>query len=141
MEYGRLIDKVSVNADPPGDKLDLSVFPGVWVNSNPDTHGICRVEFALDDGELSCRIEAAGPDGRIDWGYANDIHTYADGPTGKNAWGFTARYDFGFVDVEMQGNLTKGLMVLATLNRFRDDSGRSNYFLREYYAMTHELFV
>jgi len=34
----------------------------------------------------------------------------------------------------------KGLLVLAQFHLYKDDSKRESYFLREYYAKTHDLF-
>jgi len=34
----------------------------------------------------------------------------------------------------------KGLLVLAQFHLFKDDSGRADYFLREYFAMSHDRF-
>jgi prophage maintenance system killer protein len=34
----------------------------------------------------------------------------------------------------------KGLLVLAQFHLFKDDNKRASYFLREYYAKTHDLF-
>ena len=36
--------------------------------------------------------------------------------------------------------LMKGLLVLAQFHLFKDDNKRASYFLREYYAKTHDLF-
>jgi hypothetical protein len=140
MQHSRLVDRVE--APPQGAKeLDRGVFTGAWINSNPDTAGFTKIAFALaDDGALECRVEAVGTDGIIDWGTADDIELYAAGPAANRAFGFSARYDFGFLEVQIQGNLNKGLMVLATFNRFKDGSGRSDYFLREYFAATHDRF-
>ncbi len=144
MEHARLADAVPTDAlsnTGGGRNLDLGAFPGTWVNSNPDTPGFTRVEFVVDGGRLECRVEGIGPDGRVDWGYADDIELYAATPRARKMSGFTAHYSFDFMDVQLEGNLNKGLMVLVTLTRFKDDSGRCDYFMREYFSVTHELFA
>jgi hypothetical protein len=140
MQHSRLADKLET--PPQGAKeLDRGVFTGAWINSNPDTAGFTKIIFSTgDDGALECRVQAVGTDGLIDWGPAKDVELYAAGPAARRAFGFSARYDFGFLEVQIQGNLNKGLMVLATFNRFTDDSGRCDYFLREYFAATHDRF-
>ncbi|HEX9698652.1 MAG TPA: hypothetical protein VGD06_04245 [Acidobacteriota bacterium] len=140
MQHSRLADKLET--PPQGAKeLDRGVFTGAWINSNPDTAGFRKITFATgENGELECRAEAVGTNGIIDWGAAAAIELYAAGPAANRAFGFSARYDFGFLEVQIQGNLNKGLMVLATFNRFTDDSGRCDYFLREYFAATHDRF-
>jgi len=140
MQHSRLADQIET---PPqgGTELDRGVFPGAWINSNPDTAGFTKIVFSTgENGELECRVEAVGTDGVIDWGTAAAIELYAAGPTATRAFGFSAHYDFGFLEVQIQGNLNKGLMVLATFNRFKEGSGRSDYFLREYFAATHDRF-
>jgi hypothetical protein len=53
------------------------------------------------------------------------------------AAGFTCTYDFGFAETELQGMIMKGLLVLAQFHRFKDNSKRADYFVREYYALEH----
>jgi hypothetical protein len=36
--------------------------------------------------------------------------------------------------------IMKGLLVLAQFHLFKDDSGRADYFLREYFALSHDRF-
>ena len=143
MQHARLADVVPTEAlSDTGRSLDLGAFPGTWVNSNPDTPGFTKVEFQVsDDGRLACRVVGIGPDGPIDWGYADDIELYGATPSAAKMGGFTARYSFDFMDVQLEGNLNKGLMVLVTLTRFKDNSGRCDYFMREYFSVTHELFA
>ena len=49
------------------------------------------------------------------------------------ALAFEATYDHGFLEVHLQANVKAGVLVVASLNRFVDDSGRSSYFTREFY--------
>ena len=58
-------------------------------------------------------------------------------PSSRAGTGFTCVYDFGFAETELQAMLLKGLMVLAQLHRFKDASGRMDYFVREYFALSH----
>jgi hypothetical protein len=46
---------------------------------------------------------------------------------------FTAVYDFPDMQCRMQGNVNQGLLVIACFTTFRDPSGRSNYFAREFF--------
>jgi hypothetical protein len=36
--------------------------------------------------------------------------------------------------------IMKGLIVLAQVHKFKDDSGRMDYFVREYYAVVHDRY-
>jgi len=119
--------------------MELGALLGTWINSNPDTNSIARLEATDRNGKLELRISAVGPDGFIDWGTA-EAQVFAATAESKVGAGFTCRYDFGFAETRMQGMIMKGLLVLAQFHLFKDDSKRASYFLREYYAATHERF-
>jgi hypothetical protein len=137
----RLADDVAPGAAAAGPRpLDLSAFPGRWINANPATKAIAWLELAVEGGRLTVRVVAVTPDGTLDWGEVEADALYATGPASDAGLGFTAGYDFGFMRTDLEGNLNKGLMVLAVYNRFRDGSGRPAYFTREYFAVTHDRF-
>jgi hypothetical protein len=46
---------------------------------------------------------------------------------------FFAVYDFDFMRMFLAANMNKGLLIIASYNTFRDGSGRSNYFSREFF--------
>lgn len=135
MQFAQLSDRVDIIASnklPP----DLQALPGVWINSNPNTNGIARMVMTESEGKLSLQVFAVGPDGLIDWGSA-DVKVFAAVPNSRVAAGFTCNFDFGFAETELQGMIMKGLLVLAQFHRFKDDSKRADYFVREYYALEH----
>ena len=135
MQYAQLSDRVE-NTQSNGAITDLHALPGVWINSNPDTNGIARLEISETNGQLSVQTFAVGPNGLIDWGNT-DVKVFAGLPTSRVAAGFTCLYEFGFVETELQGMIMKGLLVLAQFHRFKDNSKRADYFVREYYALEH----
>jgi hypothetical protein len=135
LQFAQLSDRVE-NPQSNGVITDLHALPGVWINSNPDTNGIARLVISEANGHLSLQAFAVGPDGLIDWGNT-DVTVFAGGPTSRVAAGFTCLYDLGFVATELQGMIMKGLLVLAQFHRFKDDSKRADYFVREYYALEH----
>ena len=47
--------------------------------------------------------------------------------------GFLARYDFGFSELSLAANEAQGLLIIASFSTFRDGSGRSSYFTREFF--------
>ena len=120
--------------------MELRALLGTWINSNPDTNSIARIEATDLHGKLELRISAVGPDGFIDWGVA-EAQVFAATPESNIGAGFTCRYDFGFAETRLQGMIMKGLLVLAQFHLFKDESKRASYFLREYYASTHERFL
>jgi hypothetical protein len=135
MQFTQLSDRVENNGSN-GTLTDLRALPGVWINSNPNTSGIARMVMSESDGELSLQTFAVGPDGLIDWG-STPVKLFAGLPNSQVAAGFTCIYDFGFAETELQGMIMKGLLVLAQFHRFKDNSKRADYFVREYYALEH----
>ena len=135
MQFAQLFDHVETDA-LKSDPIDLSAFPGTWVNSNPDTKGIARMVMRESGGKLSLQVYAIGPDGLIDWGTA-DMEVFMASPSSRLGAGFTCVFDFGFAETRLQGSLAKGLLVLAQYHSFKDDSKRVDYFVREYFALLH----
>ena len=129
-----------VETEPIHDRdVDRGALVGKWINSNPDTNSIARINVFEADGKLKLQVFAVGPDGLIDWGTTN-ADVFAAGPASRTGAGFAATFDFGFAEARLQAMIMKGLLVLAQFHLFKDDSKRASYFLREYYAKTHELF-
>ncbi|MBC8031792.1 MAG: hypothetical protein H7Z16_17040 [Pyrinomonadaceae bacterium] len=135
MQFAQLSDKVE-NAVAPAGTIDVGAFPGTWINSNPDTSGIARLEMTQSEGKLSLRVFAIGPEALIDWDTA-EVSVFTSSPMSKVGAGFTCVFDFGFAETSLQGMIMKGLLVLAQFHRFKDDSQRVSYFVREYFALEH----
>lgn len=138
MRFAQIYDRVEIDSATVAP-IDLSAFPGTWVNSNPDTSGIARIVMSESAGNLSLRTYAIGPDGLIDWG-TTDGAVFTAAPSSRLAAGFTCRYDFGFAEIQLQGMIMKGLLVLAQLHSFKDESRRADCFVREYFALIHGRF-
>ena len=132
MQFAQIRDRVEGDSSP----IDLSPLEGAWVNSNPDSRGIARLVLSESNGRLRLQVLAIGPDGLIDWGSV-DANAFTSGPSSRDCVGFTCRYDFGFAETELQAMILKGLIVLAEIHTFKDDSGRADYFVREYFALNH----
>lgn len=135
MQFAQLSDRVESNGSSAA--MDTGALPGVWINSNPNTTGIARMVMSESDGKLSLQVFAVGPEGLIDWG-STGVRVFAGLPTSKIGAGFTCNFDFGFAETELQGMIMKGLLVLAQFHRFKDDSKRADFFVREYFALEHE---
>ena len=135
-QYAQLSDHVEPS---PIKNIDPTPLLGHWINSNPDTNSIARINISEANGQLQLQVFAVGPDGPIDWGTAN-AEVFASGPASSTGAGFMCTYDFGFAEARFQAMIMKGLLVLAQFHIFKDDSKRASYFLREYFAATHEHF-
>ena len=118
--------------------MELGALLGTWINSNPDTKSVALVKATDSNGRLTLQVSAVGPDGFVDWGLA-DAEVFAAAPDSQVGAGFTCRYEFGFGETRLQGMIMKGLLVLAQFHLFNDNE-RESYFLREYFAATHDRF-
>ncbi|HEU4794708.1 MAG TPA: hypothetical protein VFT02_03700 [Pyrinomonadaceae bacterium] len=119
--------------------MDLTALLGTWINSNPDTHSVARVEATDANGKLRLQVSAVGPGGFVDWGAA-DAEVFAAAPDSHTGAGFICRYKFAHGETRLQGMIMKGLLVLAQFHLFNDATNRESYFLREYFAATHDRF-
>lgn len=120
--------------------MELSALLGTWINSNPDTRSVMRVKATDSDGRLRLEVSVVGPEGFVDWGDA-DADVFAATPDSHAAAGFTCRYQFEHGETRFQGMIMKGLLVLAQFHLFNDETDRESYFLREYFAATHDRFA
>jgi len=138
MQFAQICDLVETEPIRERD-IDRGALVGNWINSNPDTRSITRVNVFEANGKLQLQAFAVGPDGPIDWG-TTTAGVFAAGPASRLGAGFAATFDLGFAEVRLQAMIMKGLLVLAQFHLLKDDSGRASYFMREYYAKTHDLF-
>ena len=113
-----------------GARVDLSHFLGTWTNTFRDTRSITR--FVLAEANECYTITACVSDGVGDLGVA-EVVPFAPNVDSREADGFTARYDFGFLEMSLAAYYTKGLIVVSQYTRFRDESGRPDYFNREFF--------
>ena len=139
IQFAQLSDQVEPDHPIHAGDITRTALLGHWINSNPDTNSIARLDVSESDNTLHVNVFAVGPDGLIDWG-TTTADVFAAGPATRAGAGFACTYDFGFAEARFQGMIMKGLLVLAQFHLFKDDSRRANYFLREYFAMTHEHF-
>ena len=137
MQFAQICDLVETEPIRDGD-IDRGALIGNWINSNPDTSSIARVNVFEADGKLQLQVYAVGPGGLIDWG-TTTADVFAAGPASRVGAGFAA-LSIWVSRRTFQANDHEGLLVLAQFHLFKDDSERESYFLREYYAKTHELF-
>ena len=136
IQFAQLSDRIEVD---PIKHIDHKALLGHWINSNPDTNSIARININEANGKLQLQVFAVGPEGLIDWGTA-PAEVFSSNPASSAGAGFTCTYDFGFAEARFQAMIMKGLLVLAQFHTFKDDSKRANYFLREYYSMTQDHF-
>lgn len=118
----------------PGEKaLDLSDLVGSWRACDADTRGVVRVDLAQRGNDLTVQVFGACHPTPCDWGKVKGI-AYAESVSASKAIAFTAQYDPGFKDAIVTGLLDQGSLIVETFNRFKDGSGRSNYYSRGYFC-------
>ena len=99
--------------------------PGQWIR---------RVTIARDGAHnIAVHLWGGGAPSPQDWGARPADVIFANAINGSTGAGFIATYDLGFLQSEMQGNVNLGLLVLAGFNRFREGSGHSDIFTREFF--------
>jgi hypothetical protein len=112
--------------------IDPTPFHGVWVNTNEATRGIARIELGAREGAFTVRVFGADDSSLIDWGEV-EARLFADTGGAHGGTTFLTVYDFGFMEVYLHAWVKLGVLVIAKFDRFKDDSGRSNRFSREFF--------
>lgn len=113
--------------------IDVSQLLGTWVNTNTKSKGISQLVISRAQDGLTVNVFGACDGSPQGWGEIKIDFIYAKNAGSQDPMAFTAFYDFGFMETRLQANMSLGLLVVAGLNTFKDDSGRSNYFSREFF--------
>jgi hypothetical protein len=113
--------------------VDLGEVTGVWKNTKRATRVIR--ELTLTQNGDTYELNAFGAGAPRDWGKVV-ANPHAGGVDAHDPAGFFAVYDFDFMHMFLAANMNKGLLIIASYNTFRDGSGRSNYFSREFFYRT-----
>jgi hypothetical protein len=122
-----------VTVQPPRRNLDPTCLAGRWVNTNTHGRGIRELAIEIDRGRVKLEVFAFATTatalcacGTTEAGLVcgSDVHSQIGSA-------FTASYDFGAFQMELQGNLNLGLLVVANFNRV--GAGCYDYFSREFY--------
>ena len=121
---------------PATEKVPISPSLGRWTNTNVNSQGISHFEIKQDSTSptgLAIRVFAHTDDGLKNWGDTAISKVFEDDINQLGDDAFMAEYQFDFLTVRLQGNTNLGLIIMTALNTFNDDSGRMDYFAREYY--------
>jgi hypothetical protein len=113
--------------------LETSTMVRSWANTNHYTPGISRVQIRAVAGKLRVTLESPAKDSTLSWGEVEAECVYAENAGSTRGMAFVARYEFGFLETLVEGNVNAGLLVLAAFHTFRDGSARSDYFSREFF--------
>lgn len=113
--------------------LHLSDLLGSWRNSDQgESGGILELRINEDAGNLKVRPFGAGRPEPYDWGEAEAIAYWNPAIPGR-VYGFSATFELGFLTTHISAYHKSGILVATTYNVFNDDSGRCNYWTREFF--------
>jgi hypothetical protein len=127
------IEELLDAADPLSpNRVDTAPFIGCWVSTNRQTQGIAKVVVVGDGDSLRVQAFGASSPSLLAWGEVKAT-VFADGAASTTGLAFRAFYDLGFKETILQAKVKKGVLVVANFNRFKDGSGRANYFSREFF--------
>jgi hypothetical protein len=112
-------------------RLDPAGLAGRWINTNEHGNGVQELIIDVDPDAVALRAMSIGRGWPCAWGVTRADLLCGSDPSARTAMSFTARYDFGAHQVELQGNLNLGLLVVASFNRIGADG--YDYFAREFY--------
>ncbi len=132
LKCSRLEDSAALPIKP--QSMSFENLLGSWGNTNPGTRGIAKLVVSQQEGQLFLRIFGFKSPSLIDWGQTPIETVYARDVNSGEPMAFEARYDMDFMEVQVQANFSLGLLVLACFNTFKDQSGRENYFSREFFC-------
>jgi len=130
--YTRRMDVATCIDQCSEAQIDPSPLVGTWVNFDSGTGGISSLELVREGSRLLVRVQGACERSSCEWGEVEGS-LFASDVTAKQAVGFKAFYDFGFMEILLAAYLNRRLLVVDSYNTFKDGSGRSRYFLRDHF--------
>jgi hypothetical protein len=134
-ELGRVggDDPIVPDAEAPGLPLIGSEIFGNWLNTNPHSTGITRLRIDADGSDgARLRVWGAEHPQPVEWGMPPaELFSLSSGSRLVEA--FSAKYETDDIAIALQANIKQGVLVVASFTEFKDKSGRSNYFNREFY--------
>jgi hypothetical protein len=132
MRYVRAEDRPPNGDAPPGGHVDPAPMLGTWFATDKQASGVVKLELAERAGAFVVRAFGAGSPDPLDWGEVPAI-AYAKSVVSDEGMAVSAAYDFGFLESLLAAYTKGGILVLDTFNTFKDGSGRSAYFSREFF--------
>ncbi len=116
---------------------EISVEPliGIWVNTNTATRGIVKAILSTSGHDVKVQVFGSCSPEPCDWGEAK-VGIFAAAANSNEAMAWNAFYNFGFMETYLQSHIRQGVLIIAKFDRFKDNSGRSNYFSKEFFFRT-----
>ena len=109
---------------------------GIWINTDRGSSGGTeRLEVSERDGALAIRGFGVGEPDPIDWGEVA-ARPLAKDTAGGEAWAFNCTFDLGFASADVAAYGKEGILIAATFVSFADESGRADYWTREFFHLS-----
>ena len=132
IQHNTAVEKVTAKALAGAQgKLSLKNLLGKWNCCDRNTRNLVQIVLDTKGSTLLVHVFGACSPSPCDWGVVEGI-AYGDSVIATDAIAFSARYDFGFSEVIVTGLLDNGTLIVQTYTKFKDGSGRSNYYSRSY---------
>lgn len=123
----------ALKSQPAATQINAEPLLGVWLNTNTATLGISKAVLSNGSNGIVLQIFASNHNSGVpDWGEA-EATLFTSSTDSQEAMAFSADYDFGFMETDLQGHIRQGVLIIAKFDRFKDDSGRSNYISKEFF--------
>lgn len=117
-------------------KASPELLLGAWHNTKSNSQGVTHIELKTSGEQIVVSVCGFGLNGPIDWGQsAGELFTCVE-EDGVASAAILTSYDFGFCSCELQIRQNKGILAVTFFTRFHDDSGRSDYVVRELFHRT-----
>lgn len=113
-------------------KLDLSSLVGKWTNANPATGGIAEINVKQIEDAFEIQVFGAQSGDLCDWGL-RPATAYAYEITGEVVAGFELMYEFADQQALVTAIHNRGVLVIHTYHKFKEDGLRTNYICKEFF--------
>lgn len=108
-------------------------FIGTWVNKDANTRGITRLVITSAGGnKLNIRVFGQCHPTDCDWG-TTTLTTYGVNVQDSNHGYGSADYNKGFANTFLGLSNTSNQIMVQSYTQFLDNSGRQNYYSRDYF--------
>ncbi|MDZ8055308.1 MAG: hypothetical protein RMX68_000265 [Aulosira sp. ZfuVER01] len=108
-------------------------FVGTWVNKDSNTRGVTRLVVTSAGGnKLNIQVFGKCHPTDCDWG-TTSVTTYGLNVQDTNHTYATANYNKGFSNTLLTLDHAGSQIMLQSFTQFLDNSGRQNYYSRDYF--------
>ena len=114
-------------------RIDPTGLQGEWINTESSPRALARIRIERRSDAIALRVEGTAPEGM---GWFESRALYASSSTGAEAVAFIAKRDSDSMPVELQANVSKGLLIVSSFQTRHVSDGRERPFAREFFRRT-----